>query len=363
MLLEVARWQLIGVLALTALYSLTEGIGFALLLPTLQVAGLNLGGQGEAGRYAAIVSGMFISIGLQPSLILLLGIFVMLVGARTLLGQMHNVWRYALQQDVEHHLRRRLYRAIAEANWLFVCRNRASDFTHALTSEIDRIGWTTNVILQLAGDVVIGILYLTIAFALSAGMTVLVLMSGALLAFIFRGRTQAIEDTGEQVSASAKSLYAATIEHLQSLKAAKTYGAEARNFAIFSELSADVATANVEGARQQAAASTWFELGTVVILAVVLFVSIRVLAVPPASILILLLLFARVMPRIMSAQYSYRAFVNSLPSFANLLDIEARCVATAEPPLHPHQRFSLTREIAATYRLPTAKDACLRCAT
>src|ERR1700730_6978291 len=332
-------------------------------VPNIALGAVWGGGQGEAGRYAAMVSGVFISIGLQPSLILLLGIFVMLVGARTLLGQMQYVWRYALQQKVEHHLRRRLYRAIAEANWLFVGRNRASDFTHALTSEIDRIGWTTNVILQLAGDVVIGILYLTIAFALSAGMTVLVLMSGALLAFIFRGRTQAIEDTGEQAPAPAKTLYAATIEHLQSLKAAKTYGAEARNFAIFSELSADMATANVQGGRQQAAASTWCELGTVVILAVVLFVSIRVLAVPPASILLLLLLFARVMPRIMSAQYSYRAFVNSLPSFANLLDIEARCVATAEPPLHPHQRFSLTREIAATYRLPTSNDACLRCAT
>jgi ATP-binding cassette subfamily C protein len=186
MLFGVARWQLIGVLALTVLYSLTEGIGFTLLLPTLQVAGLNLGGQGEAGRYAAMVSGVFISIGLQPSLILLLGIFVMLVGARTLLGQMHNVWRYALEQEVEHHLRRRLYRAIAEANWLFVCRNRASDFTHALTSEIDRIGIATNIILQLAGDIVIGILYLMIAFALSAGMTALVLVSGALLVCLSR---------------------------------------------------------------------------------------------------------------------------------------------------------------------------------
>ncbi len=99
-----------------------------------------------------------------------------------------------------------------------------------------------------------------------------------------------------------KSLYAATIEHLQSLKAAKTYGAEARNFSIFSGLSAEVVRANVFGARQQAIAATWFELGSVVILAAVLFVSIRVLAVPPASILILLLLFVRVMPRIMSGQ-------------------------------------------------------------
>lgn len=363
MLFGVTRWQLIGVLALTVLYSLTEGMGFA-LLPTLQVAGLNLGGQGDADRYAALVSGVFVAIGLRPSLILLLGTCVMLIGARTLLGQMENVRRYVLQQDVEHHLRRHLYRAIAEANWLFVCRNRASDFNHALTSEIDRIGMATNVILQLAGDVVIGILYLTIAFALSAGMTALVLISGALLVFAFRGRTQAIEDKGEEVSASTKSLYAAATEHLQSLKAAKAYGAEARNFSIFSDLSAHVAEANVDGMRQQAIAAALFELGSVVILAVVLFLSIRILAVPPASILILLLLFARVMPRIMTGQSNYRAFVNSLPSFANLLDIEARCAAAVEPPPLPHQRLSLTRNSSRTmYRLSTAKDASLRSRT
>ena len=82
---------------------------------------------------------------------------------------------------------------------------------------------------------------MTIAFALSAGMTALVLVSGALLTFVFRGRTHAIETQGEEVSSTNKSLYAATIEHLQSLKAAKTYGAEASNFSIFSGLSADVA--------------------------------------------------------------------------------------------------------------------------
>ena len=134
---------------------------------------------------------------------------------------------------------------------------------------------------------------------------------------------------------------------MQSLKAAKTYGAEERNFSIYSNLSADVVRANVDGARQQAVAATWFELGSVVILAVVLYVSIKMLAVSPAAILILLLLFARVMPRIMTGQQHYRAFVNSLPSFGNLLNIEARCAAAAEPAAHPHDRMSLTRELAA----------------
>ena len=347
MLVQVSRWNLAGVITVATLFSLTESIGIALLLPTLQVAGFNMAGQGEAGRYTAMLSNAFTAIGLHPTLILLLGVFVTLVGARTVLGQVQSVWMYAVQQEVEHHLRRRVYHAIADANWLFVCRSRASDFTHALTHEIYRIGNGTNVALVFSGEVVLVFLYMTIAFALSAGMTALVLVSGALLTFVFRGRTHAIEAQGEEVSSTNKSLYAATIEHLQSLKAAKTYGAEERNYSIFSSLSSEVVRANVGGARQQAVAATWFELGSVMILAVVLYVSIRVLAVPPASILILLLLFARVMPRIMSGQQHYRAFVNSLPSFANLLGIEARCAAAAEPAAHPHDRLSLTRELAA----------------
>ena len=349
MLMQVSRWHLIGVIVVTVLFSLSEGIGIALLLPTLQVAGFNMAGQGEAGKYAARLANAFVAIGLHPTLILLLGVFVTLVGARTVLGQIQSVGMYKVQQDVEHHLRRRLYHAIADANWLFVCRSRATDFTHALTHEIYRIGNGTNVALVFTGEVVLGMLYMAIAFALSAGMTALVLISGAMLTFVFRGRTHAIEAQGEEVSSTNKSLYAATIEHLQSLKAAKTYGAEERNFSIFSALSDEVVRANVDGARQQAVAATWFELGSVMILAVVLYVSIRVLAVPPASILILLLLFARVMPRIMSGQHHYRAFVNSLPSFANLMNIEARCAAAAEPAAHPHDRMSLTRELAAEH--------------
>jgi ATP-binding cassette, subfamily C, bacterial len=347
MLVHVSRWHLVGVIAVAVLFSLTESIGIALLLPTLQVAGFNMAGQGEAGRYAALLSNAFAAIGLRPTLILLLGVYVTLVGARTVLGQIQSVGTYAVQQEVEHHMRRRLYHAIADANWLFVCRSRASDFTHALTHEIYRIGNGTNLALVFAGEIVLLVLYMAIAFALSAGMTSLVLVFGALLTLVFRGRTHAIEEQGEEVSSTNKSLYAATIEHLQSLKAAKTYGAEERNFSIYSDLSADVVRANVDGARQQAVAATWFELGSVMILAVVLYVSIRVLAVPAASILILLLLFARVMPRIMSSQQHYRAFVNALPSFGNLLNIEARCTAAAEPAAHPHDKLSLTRELAA----------------
>ena len=100
MLVQVSRWHLVGVVIVTVLFSLTEGIGFALSLPTLQVAGFNLTGQGEAGRFAGMVSNAFVAMGLHPSLILLLGVYVILVGSRTVLGQVMAVSTYLVQEDI-----------------------------------------------------------------------------------------------------------------------------------------------------------------------------------------------------------------------------------------------------------------------
>jgi ATP-binding cassette subfamily C protein len=344
-LIGVARWDLARAIGLMVAFSLTEGIGIALLLPTLEVAGLNLAGQGAAGRYARIITGALSSIGLHPDLLLLLGLFVVLAGMRTVLGRWQTVASYRVQQDFEDSLRRRLYDAISNASWLFVSRTRASDFTHALSAEVTRVSYATLILMQLAADLVISILYLLIAFSLSAAMTALVIVCALVLVIAFRGRTQAIADTGQEISSSTKSLFAAISDHLLGLKTAKAYGAERNNAAIFSRLSRDVADSNVASAREQARASALFELGSVAILAVVLFIAIRVIRVPSAAILILLLLFARVMPRLMSAHHSYRMVINGIPSFASILTLEARCIEAAEPGESTTRAPELKREL------------------
>jgi hypothetical protein len=44
--------RLVLTIVLAALCSLTEGVGILLLIPGLQIAGVNLAGQGNAGKYA-----------------------------------------------------------------------------------------------------------------------------------------------------------------------------------------------------------------------------------------------------------------------------------------------------------------------
>jgi ATP-binding cassette subfamily C protein len=331
-LMRSAGWRFWGTLALIVLLSLTEGAGIALLLPTLETAGLDLQNQGQAGRFTRLVWRGFAAVGVHPGFLALLVIYVLVIGLRAVLERNRSVSVWIVQQNFEDDVRRRLYRAIAGANWLFITRSRVADFTHALTAELGRVAECVSAWMMIAGDLMLGSIYLVAAFALSPPITLMVLGAGAILAFAMRGKTRRIEHHGADLARITNMLYAAADEHLQSLKTARAYGADERNYEIFSDVSRRIAATNVATAREQVAVGGWFEFGAALILVPLLYVSVRVVKVPPAELLLLALMYMRVMPRMQSIHAHYRGFINALPSFHNVISLEARCLAAAEPP-------------------------------
>lgn len=331
-LFEVGRRRIAWALLLMVLLSITEGFGIALVLPLLQAAGMNLEHQGGLSRYARLVTEGFRAAGLTPSLGVLLMLLAMLAGARAVLGRFQSAAVYSVQSNLGLVLRCALYRAVAEANWPFLSRMRNSDLVHALTAEVGRTEAATFYAMSLAANLLLFAVYLGIAFRLSVTMTLLVLASGGALVLLVTGRTERLRRAGERYSAGTRSVYAAAVEHLNGLKTAKAYGAQERNFKIFSDFASELAKTSVEQANHQAAAVSLFEMGSTVILGVVLYVAIRLMAVPPAAVLILLLMFVRVLPRVISCHYHYRSFLNALPAFANIASLRESCEAAAEHP-------------------------------
>ncbi len=108
--------------------SLTEGFGLTLTLPTLQLAGVDIGGHSEAGRFAAWVRTAFAAVGLRPTLLVMLGLFVAVVCVRALLSTAQGVATTMLYERFAQHLRQSLFEAISGAQWRFICRSRSSDF-------------------------------------------------------------------------------------------------------------------------------------------------------------------------------------------------------------------------------------------
>ncbi len=318
--------------AVMFLVSLMEGIGIALLLPLLQVAGFRLEQNGQLSHYAALCQRLLTATGIPPSLwlALLLMVFVLLVAARSILNRIQSVVTFSAVLRFDLHLTRQLYSAILNANWLYLSRRRSSDFTHALTGEIGRVDAATFGIITFASNAMASMLYIALAMKISVIMTMLVLASGALLAALTRGRTRATHESGQAISSSMQELYAAATEHLQNLKTVKALGSQQGDLAMFSSLQQRVSAEVIRNTRIQAATSFWFEIGSLLVLGLVIMCSLQWLGVAPASVLLLLIVFTRLMPSLSSAYNQYQAFVSELPAFRNIKNMEAECLAVAE---------------------------------
>ena len=329
-LVDVASWKLVFVSLLTVCVTLTEGVGLLLLVPLLQVVGLDVGG-GTVGQIGGFITSTFDAVGVRPTLISVLGLYVLVISARALASGWQTVVAAAIAHEFKVHLRQRLYRAIVNTDWLFFSRSRSSDFTHALTTELDRVGRATRQLLRLISEVGVAAVYVLVAVFLSPIVSALALVSAGVLMLLLRGKTRATRASMKEASRATKGLYAAVNEQLSGTKTIKSYGAEERNVAIFSRFTERIAQMYIDAARHGAAASAWLNIGMVLVLSLVVYVSIEILAAPASQLLLLLYMFAMITRMLTRVQTHYHEFIIDSQAFTTVTEVEIRCEAAAEP--------------------------------
>jgi ATP-binding cassette subfamily C protein len=337
-------WKVALAVALTLCLSATQGAQLLLLVPLMQLVGLDVQ-QGSVGWLAELVSSVFATVGVRPTLITVLGAFLLFTAGLELIARWQTTFNFKLQQDFVASLRQRLYRAIVNTDWLTFSRRRSSDFTHALSTELDRVGDATMYLLRLITDAILACVYVLLALRLSAGLTALVFVSGAGLLLLLRGKTRAARWTGGDISLATNALYAAAIEHLSGMKTVKSYDVEERNADIFSRLVDKVAQVRLNAVRNYAGTRFWFAAGSAIILSITLFVSLEVLGISTAGLLLLLFLFHRIIPLFKDGQQSYQQFLNGLPAFAGVMEMQGWCEAAAEPQAERQEEVELRGSI------------------
>src|SRR5512139_3232525 len=270
-LINVMAWKVVLALGLMICLSLMEGISLLMLVPLLQLVGLNVQ-EGSIGRLAEFISSVFLTIGIRPTLIAVLCVYVFIVIIHSLLRRWETSVSLSLEYEFVVRLRERLYRAIANTNWLFFARNRVSDFTHALTIEMERVGAATYYILNLLATGIVAIAYILLAIKLSLMMTGLVFLCGIGLLLLLKKETKIAQETGEGLSEAMSDLYNAISEHLNGMKTAKSYGVEERHVEIFRRLAEQVRHMYTHAVQNQTELSYWFNIGSVFILSLILFI-------------------------------------------------------------------------------------------
>lgn len=352
-------------IALTAIVmlslSLTEGMGLLLLVPLLQLVGVDAAGA-SGSRASLGLSAAFSWAGLRPTLGAVLGIYVAIAVCQSFLQRWHTMLNAEIRLQVEAFLRMRLYRALGRARWLFIARSRTSDFSQMLTQELDRIGLAAHDLIDLAVGTLIALVYVGIALRVSPQATVFVLACGGGLAWTLRRRVSDSHELGVAMSVHRADLHAAVTEHLGSMKTARCYGAVDRHDTIFSALTENLRAGNLSTVASYARLRQQTVVGSAIVLAIIVYVSRALIALPTAHLLMLLFLFARLMPRLSRLLEGVQGFGTVLPAYGKFHALETRCLVAAEPVGQRRQPIAFTREIrldgvSFTYDNGTARPA------
>lgn len=316
-------------IVLMVITSLTEGISLILLVPLLQLVGLNVQ-QGSLGQIADYIASFFNYLGITPTLAIVLLIYVLIISLNAFLYRIQTTETSKIQYEFAANLRKQLFKRITGSNWIFFTRNRSSDFAHALTNEIERISVGTGQFLILIASLFILVVYLIFALKISGLVTGLVFLIGVILLLILKRRTQAAGSSGEKLTDVTKNMYSSAIQHLDGMKTVKSFNMEEKNVQEFSNVADNVSSSYMDAIRSYADVKLLFDIGSVVILSIIVFILISYIKISTAELLILLFLFVRMIPRFSTIQRSYQYFINMLPAFGSVINLQEECKKATE---------------------------------
>ena len=329
LLVRQLRWRLAGAAALSVVLAFTEGAGLVMLVPLLQSIGLAAGSGGAGGLAGAAIAALA-WVGLEPTLASILTVFVAITTAQALLYQASLLLHPALEQRFAQALRERLYAAVVQSDWSFFITRRTTDLLHAITAEVDRVSGSVYHMLTVLTGVATTTVYIAIAFRLSPFLTALIASTGVVVLWAVRRRTRRSGELGAGYSDADRRYFHMTSESISGLKIAKSLGAERRATEIYAAHARARAAAYLALMRSFTRAKTGLDIVSAVLLSGLLFVAVEALGLRGVELLVLVFLFARIMPRVMSLQNAAQVVRSGLASFNTVMQLIADGEAHAE---------------------------------
>jgi ATP-binding cassette, subfamily C, bacterial len=323
------RWRLAPAVVASIMLGVTEGVGLLLLVPLLGSIGL-LTTDGSTASLAAMTTRAFSSIGLTPSLEAVLVTFLALSIAYAAVYRWHLLLAPRLEQEFVLGLRHRLYDAIVSARWSFLVQRRASDMAHALTVDLDRVSASAHQMLTIVVSLGVTLVYLVIAARLSPALTAIVFAAALVLLLALRTRTRRSAEDGAAYSEASRHLHRFVGESLAALKVAKSTGSESRDSASFRFATRLASQRYVQLIVAFADSKRRLDLLSASGLCVLVFVAVKGFGIRGASLLLVVFIFARLMPRMLTLQDSLQLFAAGLPAFGHVLRLQEECENESE---------------------------------
>lgn len=298
--------------ALLIAVGLTEGVGLLMLIPFLQLIGI---GDAAPQGVVALVGNAWQKTGLPMNLLTVLCVYAGVVSLYALAQRWSTLLNGRISHAFTRSLRNELFEAMARVQWLRFTRMRTSDINHVLTVNLDAVENGTFGLFVLVSSAFIIAVHVAVAFSLSVPMTAVAIVSSIVLFIVLRPLNRRSYRLGQEWRQTTSAMYAVLMEHLGGMKLAKSFGAEERHINNFCNLSGGLEAQANRFTALLTATQMGYDIGGVVALGLFFYVAVQVFQVPVATLLIMIFLFARLVPQFAWMQRTWQTMLNTLPAY------------------------------------------------
>lgn len=303
---------------------LTQGIGLLLLIPLLNLAGILPSPTATSGITGKLVDFLRHS-GIPPGLVTMLLFYIVIITISAGFNRYLEVVNATIQQRFVRFLKNRLYRSVGYSEWLFVSGMKVSDIAHEITVEVQRAGQLAVQVFKSTGAVVTIVVYLVVAWLLSPAMAAVSMAGAAVLLTLGIKKNRSALSLGKSTRKSARKVYHVVLEHLSGMKTAKSFAEEERYIDDFIRYSEEVEEKKIGFVRLSSRTGLLFSVGSVILLSLYVYIGIEVAGLGATTLLALIYIFSRLMPRISALQSSYQSVLQSLPALTSVLELQDEC--------------------------------------
>ncbi|NNM03501.1 MAG: ABC transporter ATP-binding protein, partial [Gemmatimonadetes bacterium] len=318
---------------------LAEGIGIAALLPVLEFGTVVPGEQ--PSEMARAVGNFLQGIGLEPSLVVLLGIIVAALWLKGVFRwlAMRNVGFVVARVGMD--LRLRLIRALMRAEWGYFASSPAGHFANAVSREAFQAAAAYREACQALAGAATVVVYATVVVLTSWQIALAAFFVGLLLLIVLRGFVGASRRAGREQTSVMRTLVARLTEALPNLKPLK---AMARERSVLPLLEAEVRGFNSAQQRQVQAGETLHSFQEPLLVAAVavgLFIVMTFTSTPFSTVLVMTFLFYRLVNHMSQIQQRYASVVTGESAFWSLMNLIEKSEAAEEQRLGTSPRPAL----------------------
>lgn len=343
-----SKYKLLLTMILMVVLGLSEGIGILMLVPFFSLAGILPGLQANSASHLFLeIEKIFQSAGLSLNLPVILAVYSSIILGQSWLQCLQSRAMAELQQGYISFISNRLFRTVAYARWGFLLTKAKSDITHVLTSEIMRVSTGTSFFLQMLAALLIGLIQICIAFMISPHITIMVFCMGIFLFSCLHSFVKKSRQMGLDISNCNRKLFFEVTEHLNGIKEVKSYGLEGTQIRNFALIRQKIEDNFIDFNHIQSQTNMLYKFCAAIFVSVFVYSAIEIFKLNPQEFLLIIIIFARLWPRLSAFQVALQYVVMMLPAFRVVKNLEQQCLMAFDevPTGSPSEKMMLTKGV------------------